>query len=129
VIVLDTHAWVWWATGAGDLSQGASEAIEAADRIGVCTISCWEVALLVARRRLQLTPGVERWVRRALADPRVIALGLDAATAVHAGGLDYGDFPGDPADRIIYATAVEHGVRLVTRDSAINAFDPPRVIW
>ena len=129
MIVLDTHAWIWWATDTGDLSQGASETIEAANRIGICTISCWEVAQLVGRKRLQLTLGVERWVRRALADPRVVVLGLDATTAVHAGGLDYGNFPGDPADRIIYATAVEHGVRLVTRDAAISAFDPARVTW
>jgi len=38
-------------------------------------------------------------------------------------------FPGDPADRLIYATAVAHGVRLITRDERISAFDPQRTIW
>lgn len=85
--------------------------------------------MLVARRRLELKLDVGRWISAALATPRVLALELDAHTASQAGMLDYQRFPGDPADRIIYATALEQGARLVSRDAAITAFDPARVVW
>jgi PIN domain nuclease of toxin-antitoxin system len=129
LIVLDTHAWVWWAGETGHLSPAAARAIGEAEQIGVCTISCWEVAMLVARRRLELKPSVEAWVAAALALPRVIELRLDARTATRAGALDRESFPGDPADRIVYATAVESGARLLSRDTRIASFDPARVLW
>jgi PIN domain nuclease of toxin-antitoxin system len=129
LIVLDTHAWVWWVGETGDLSAAAERAISEAEQVGVCTISCWEVAMLVARGRLELTPNVERWVGAALAVPRVVELQLDARTATRAGGLDREKFPGDPADRIIYATALERGTRLVSRDTDITEFDQARVVW
>jgi PIN domain nuclease of toxin-antitoxin system len=129
LIVLDTHAWVWWAGETGHLSRVADEAIAEADEIGICTISCWEVAMLVARRRLELKPDVETWVVAALALPRVVELRLDARTATRAGSLDRDSFPGDPADRIVYATALEQGAALLSRDADIAAFDPARVIW
>ncbi len=112
MIVLDTHAWIWWVGETGDLSPRAAEAIAGAERVGVCAISCWEVAMLVARKRLALEPGVERWVRSALARPEVAALDLTPAAALRAGGLEGANFPGDPADRFIYATAVDRGVPL-----------------
>jgi PIN domain nuclease of toxin-antitoxin system len=129
VIVLDTHAWVWWAGETGDLSPAAAQTIAEAEEIGVCTISCWEVAMLVARRRLELKLDVEGWVAAALRLPGVVELRLDARMATRAGGLDRESFPGDPADRIIYATAVERGARLLSRDAAIAAHDPARVVW
>ena len=129
MIVLDTHAWIWWAGETGDLSAAASKAISEADRIGVCTISCWEVAMLVQRGRLELTSDVATWVSAALAMPRTIEVQLDARTATRAGCLDRDSFPGDPADRIIYATALERGMRLVSRDTDIAKFDPARVLW
>jgi PIN domain nuclease of toxin-antitoxin system len=129
LIVLDTHAWVWWTGETGDLSPAAARAISEAEQIGVCTISCWEVAMLVARGRLALTLEVERWVAAALVLPRVVELQLDAGIATRAGMLDREAFPGDPADRIIYATALEQGARLISRDTDITDFDQARVLW
>ena len=129
MIVLDTHAWVWWAGETGHLSRSAAREIAEAEQVGVCTISCWEVAMLVARRRLELKPDLGAWIAAALALPRVVELRLDARTATRAGALDRDSFPGDPADRIVYATAVERGARLLSRDTDIAAFDPARVLW
>jgi PIN domain nuclease of toxin-antitoxin system len=61
--------------------------------------------------------------------PNVVELQLDARTATRAGGLDRKTFPGDSADRIIYATALECGTRLVSQDSNITKFDPARIVW
>ncbi len=95
----------------------------------MCTISAWEVALLVARQRIELDREVRTWVRQALAEPGVEALPLTAEVAVSAALLEAEGLPGDPADRMIYATARAHGARLATRDEALRRFDASRTIW
>jgi PIN domain nuclease of toxin-antitoxin system len=103
-------------------------AIDAADRIGVSSISVWELGMLVRRGRLSLDRDVVRWVRQALAHERVDVLSPGAEVALAAALLDDG-FPGDPADRLIYASARHAGASLVSRDARIARFDPARVVW
>jgi PIN domain nuclease of toxin-antitoxin system len=129
VIVLDTHAWLWWLTAPERLSDAAREAIDQAPSIGVSTLSAWEVAMLLARGRISLNRDVSVWVRQAFAQPRVEALAPSAEIAVAAGLLDSRAFPGDPIDRLIYATARAANARLVTRDEAIRAYDPRSTLW
>lgn len=129
MIVLDTHAWLWWVAQPGKLSRAARGAIDAADAIGVSTFSAWEVTMLVQRRRISLDRDVSTWVRQALALERVVALPPSAEIAVAAGLLDAQDFPGDPADRVIYATARASGASLVTRDEALHRFDARTAVW
>jgi len=129
VIVLDTHAWLWWSAEPARLSPAARRAIDEAETIGVSAVSAWEVAMLVRRRRISLDRDVMDWVRQALAPARVAAQPLGPETAVAAGLLEERDFPGDPADRFIYATALAARARLVTADQAIRAFDPRETIW
>jgi PIN domain nuclease of toxin-antitoxin system len=119
---------LWWAGGLPGLSSRARSAIEEADRIGVCTISCWELAMLAARGRIELDPDVAVWVPRALAQERVEALALDPEVAVKA-GLLAAKLPGDPADRIIYSTAAAIGAPLVTKDRRLRDFDRRLTLW
>jgi PIN domain nuclease of toxin-antitoxin system len=129
VIVLDTHAWLWWTAEPQRLSEPARAAIDQATNIGVSTLSAWEVAMLAVRGRITLDRDVGLWVRQALADPRTEPLPPSAEIAVAAGLLDAKRFPGDPIDRLIYATALATRSHLVTRDTAIAAFDPALTIW
>jgi PIN domain nuclease of toxin-antitoxin system len=129
VIVLDTHAWLWWVAQPGRLSRAAARAIDSAEEIGICTLSAWEVAMLVGKRRISLDRELGTWVRQALALDRVVALAPSADIAVAAALLDAEDFPGDPADRMIYATARSSGARLVTRDQALHRFDARTAVW
>jgi PIN domain nuclease of toxin-antitoxin system len=128
MIVLDTHAWLWWLAEPARLSSAARRAIDEAETIGVSTLSAWELTMLVIRRRISLDRDVAAWVGQALAPARVTALPPTAEIAVAAGRLD-GGFPGDPADRFIYATARSARARLVTRDEAIRRFDARETIW
>jgi len=130
VIALDTHAWLWWAAGETErLSEGAREAIAGARLVKVSAISCWELASLVRRGRIEIGDRpVERWVSDVEATYPLEIVPVDRRTAMRAGALP-DDFPGDPADRIVYATAVLEDVPLVTADRAIRAFDPARTIW
>jgi PIN domain nuclease of toxin-antitoxin system len=129
VIVLDTHVWLWWVSEPDRLSSRARHAIDGAGRIGVCTLSALEVALLTVRGRISLDRDVGVWVRQALADSRVEALAPSADVAVAAALLDRDSFPGDPIDRVIYATARAARAQLVTRDRAIRAFDEQIAVW
>jgi len=129
LIVLDTHAWLWWLDAPDRLSDAAREAIDSASLIGVSTLSAWEIATLTGRGRISLDRDVGLWVRQAFAHERVESLAPDPEVAVAAGLLDARRFPGDPADRLIYATAQAARARLVTRDAAIRDFDPDSTIW
>jgi len=129
VIILDTHAWLWWLAAPERLSRPAEQAIERASRIGISTLSAWEVAMLALRGRISLDREVSLWVRQALKDERVESLAPSADVAVSAGLLDAQSFPGDPVDRLIYATARSTGATLITRDAAIRAFDSASTLW
>jgi len=128
VIVVDTHTWLWWVNGETALSGPARRTIEQADTVGVSTISAMEVAALVERERITLDTDARAWVAQALALERVRELPLTAEIAVEAGSFG-GNFVGDPADRIIYATAVTTGSKLVTRDRFLRSHDPARTVW
>jgi PIN domain nuclease of toxin-antitoxin system len=125
LLLYDTHAWVWSAAGdAKQLGIGARRAIERAERDGglrVSAISVWEVAMLQAKGRLQLSLDLAQWVRQALAAPGTRLVGLEPEIAIESTRLP-GDLHGDPADRILVATARILGARLLTRDRPILAY-------
>jgi PIN domain nuclease of toxin-antitoxin system len=129
LIVLDTHTWLWWVAEPHRLSQNAREAIDHADGLGIATISCWEVAMLAEAGRIELDRAVETWIEQSLADVRTQPLPLTSAVAIRAALLGREGLGGDPADRIIYATARAAGANLVTRDRALRAFDPRGTVW
>jgi PIN domain nuclease of toxin-antitoxin system len=126
VIVLDTHAWLWWLAAPNKLSRKAARAIERADRIGVSAASVYELTHLVERRRLRLDTPIRSWVRDALSPLGVEPLTIDAAIALDAAQLR---LVADPFDRIIYATAIGKDARLVTRDQRLRNWDAERTIW
>ena len=93
MIVLDTHAWLWWTVDPDRLSTTAQEAIDRADSLGVPAICCFEVTALHARKRIELLGDPSEWVRHALAHPRVEKLPITAEVAVQAGSLARDRFP------------------------------------
>lgn len=120
-VLLDTHAWVWLVGGGEKLSRPATGAIRSAALEGgvlVSAISVWEVAMLEKKGRLKFDRDCLEWVRAALALPGISLAPLSPEIAVASTRLP-GDFGGDPADRILAATARFHGVRLITRDENI----------
>jgi PIN domain nuclease of toxin-antitoxin system len=128
VIVLDTHAWIWYATEDPKLSRRAKARIQRAEALGVHPVSCWEVAMLARNDRLRLSMDVEEWVDHALARPRIGLLPFTPAAAIRAAGLG-GSFPGDPADRFIVGTALELKAPLMTKDTRITDWGRVEVIW
>jgi len=129
VIVLDTHAWLWWVSDPERLSAAVREAVEAPESVGVSAVSCWEVVMLHVRGRIALDREPRRWVKAALAADGAEPLPLGSDAAVEAALLDRRGFPGDPADRMIYATARAAGAPLATKDQALRRFDPSGTVW
>ena len=118
LILLDTHTLVWLDAGDGRLGKRARGVIDAAlreDELLVSAISFWEVAMLSRKGRLRLRQEPETW-RRDLLDRGMVEVPVDGEVGIRAAGLD--DFHGDPADRIIVATALA-GHCLVTADRNI----------
>lgn len=129
MIVLDTHALLWRMLEPERVSVAAKEAISTADARAISAITFQEVAYLVARGRVDLYKPVGQWLGDALGSIEAVALPASASIALSAGSLDPQGFHGDPMDRLIYATAVEHDARLVTADERLRRFDPERTVW
>lgn len=119
MILLDTHVLVWLDTGSDRLGQSARERIDEAQTEGevcVSSISFWEVAMQVHRGRVELSMSPDAW-RRDLLSSGVREIPLEGDVGIAAATLE--GFHGDPADRILVATAIHHGPELVTADRQI----------
>jgi PIN domain nuclease of toxin-antitoxin system len=128
LIVLDTHVWIWWISAPRKLSLHARRAIDEAKELAVSAISLWEVAMLVAKSRLELDRDVGLWMRQALAAPRIGLAPLSVEIAVRSTTLGH-DFHGDPADRLIVATALELNAALVTKDDRLRSWNGILTVW
>lgn len=129
MILLDTHAWLFWVDDTlGKLSKNAFKKIEDAESLGVSVISCWEIAMLVAKQRLSFSLDVTQWIEKALKYSGIRLLNLDPEIVVTATRLP-GVFHGDPADRMIVSTCLKYGVPLVTKDKKIHNWGKIKVVW
>jgi PIN domain nuclease of toxin-antitoxin system len=129
VILLDTHAWVWWVHGDARLSEEQRKMLDASavEGIGVSIISCWEVAKLVEYGRLKLPQDVAEWIAIALGYPGVRLLDLTPAIVVESTRLPK-SFHKDPADQMIVATARIHNYPIATADEKILNYPHVRTV-
>ncbi|HVD39422.1 MAG TPA: type II toxin-antitoxin system VapC family toxin [Solirubrobacterales bacterium] len=127
-VLLDTHVVHWWSSEPERVSHPARQALETADELLIAAVSWYELAWLARHGRIALDIPIRSWLEELSAQARTV--GLSPAVAETAVALP-DSFPGDPADRQIYATAIEHGVKLLTKDQAITEHDKPRslVVW
>ncbi|MEK7405669.1 MAG: type II toxin-antitoxin system VapC family toxin [Acidobacteriota bacterium] len=120
MILLDTCALIW-SVNQDPISPEAVKAISKASRTGalfLSPVSAWEIGVLASRSKLKLQLPAETYVLRAFARPGVRVAHLTPEIAVRASYLP-GDFHADPADRLLVATAMALGLKLVTRDQRI----------
>jgi PIN domain nuclease of toxin-antitoxin system len=121
MMVLDTHIWVGWILG-GDVSlpPQVAAAMRTEDRLAVSSISCFEVALLVKRKRLELPLSTKEWLEEALGNSGVEPLPVTCEIVRKA--VELSDVHRDPADRIIIATALAYGARLASEDALFQDY-------
>jgi PIN domain nuclease of toxin-antitoxin system len=125
-VLLDTHVWLWLALGVPKKIPPAVllvlERTGRANGLMVSIVSIWELALLVARKRVVLPLPINDWVALALTRPDIRLVGLSRPATVIDSVFLPGDVQGDPADRFLIATARSRRVKLATHDEKIIAY-------
>ena len=130
MILLDTNALVWLTGQKAKLSPAAIAAItETRDRnhaIALSDISLWEISLITSRGRISLPTPLPAYLEYVEKSFRVIPI----TGAVAQRSMTFSSrYPKDPADRIIGATALVHGLSLVTADGPIRETGEVPCIW
>lgn len=123
MILADTHALVWWQAGSRRLPRSVRSRFDRGSVVHVSSVSCWEVATLVSKGRVELDRPLRQWVAD-MADPTtsIGLVPLDPYAAVLAAELDVTGFHRDPADRLLYATALTLGIPFATADERMHDF-------
>jgi PIN domain nuclease of toxin-antitoxin system len=125
MILIDTHVLIWLDEGTVNLGGKSRVLIDQAMQEGKLTVSAisfWEIAMLVQKKRVQIKMDLAAW-RLNLLEQGLIEIPIHGAIALRAGQLR--DFHGDPADRIIVATAMENPATLITADEKILNWAKP----
>ena len=127
-VLVDSHVLQWWSAEPDRLSAPAAEALASASELMVAAVTWFELAWLSRHERITVTMPIRSWLEQLSSEVRT--LGITPAIADTAVALP-SSFPGDPTDRLIYATAIEHGVRLVTKDGRMRQHRHPTqiTIW
>lgn len=125
-LLLDTHVWLWLMDGDQRLakSKKALKEINSAltdNSLCLSAISVWEVAMLEAKGRLSFSLNINEWISDALDTAGLSIVALLPSISIESANLP-GDFHGDPADRIIAATALHENLTLVTADKNILTY-------
>lgn len=121
MLILDTHTWVWFIQGSEKLKAHTIKMIESAIQtrtLYVAAISQWELAMLINKSRIILNEPALNWIQNAMQSLNLKILPLTADIAIESTELP-GDFHGDPADRMIVASARIHQLTILTRDAKI----------
>ena len=119
MILLDTHILIWLLIAPGNLSPKARKAIVAARKSGplaLSAISLWEIAWLAANKRVEMDVSVDSFVKKCASYVQVLPITQEIAVRSVQFPKSY---PNDPQDRIIGATAIVEGARLLTHDKLI----------
>ncbi|MGM0453648.1 MAG: type II toxin-antitoxin system VapC family toxin [Thermodesulfobacteriota bacterium] len=128
--MLDTHAWWWCLTEPENLSEKAIETIKQTktDQRAIASISIWELAMMAAKKRIELKVSISKWFSKAIHESGISVIELSPEIAVESCRLP-GDFHKDPADRIIVATARVHNFLLLTKDQKILDYPHVKAFW
>lgn len=130
MILVDTHVVVWLALEPDLISRSAADALlgarQAGGGVGIADITIWEIAQLTRKGRIDLQTPLASFLRSVESSYRVFRVNSEVAVR----GIGFSEtYSRDPADRLIGATAVVNGLKLVTKDEAIRASGEVNCIW
>jgi len=121
MILLDTHIWLRWLLPTEPLPKQLVAHIEQAKAVWVSAMSCWEVVMLVRRRRIELSLPTEQWLKEATIGSNVGILPVTCDISYLTAILP--EHHKDPVDRIIIATAIYHDLNLISLDNLFPTYE------
>ena len=129
MVLLDTHALLWWAVDPDRLSAAAKASLAGMERLGgfASSISIWELGVKVQRGKLEIGISIDEFARRIHKSGIIELLPVTTQTWLRSLELDWDHR--DPADRVIVATALLQDVPLITADTEIRRFGGVSCIW
>lgn len=122
MILLDTHVWLWWLLGEGPLSEEERETLNghaSNKEIAISAASIWEVEMLARKGMIQLEPNFDTWINMATKPGVCTVIPIDKEVILAQEKLPP-NFPDDPADRLIVATALMKEYPLATKDGVLQ---------
>ena len=122
MILLDTHVWLWWLIGEGPLSNEELETLNehaSKKEIAISAASIWEAEMLYRKGAIQLDPDFETWIDLATQEGVCTVIPIYKKVILAQEKLPH-NFPDDPADRIIVATALLKEYPLATKDEVLQ---------
>ena len=128
MVLLDTHAVLWFYDNPSRLSKKSLNAIKTSSVLAISTISAWEISMLVQKGRLSLKYDVNQWMSYVSETPLVQRIDISSTIAIKSSTLP-GKFHQDPADRFIVATALLYGIPIITKDKSIQNYMHVETIW
>ncbi len=136
MILLDTCSLLWLVSNRAELSPAAVRAIDGARQVFVSAASAFEIGIKYRRGRLPLALAPQDWWTAAVTRLGLDELAITSAVALAASALPTELRVGrrtvdhrDPGDRLLVATAAQHGLTIVTPDPLIAAYPGAEVLW
>jgi PIN domain nuclease of toxin-antitoxin system len=120
-MLLDTHVWIWWLSGGGNLSAAEYDALELSaetETPKISAISLWEVQMLHSLRRISFHLPFEQWLIEATSPDAIRVVPIDTSVILELNRMP--PIHGDPADRLVVATARAYDLPLATHDRRIR---------
>lgn len=129
MVVLDTHALLWWTLDPGKLAKKAAQACEKIEDEGAClsSISIWELGVKIRNGKLDIGMSIRDYAEKVKRLGCVEIVPVDDLTWLRSLELDWEHR--DPADRVIVATALMRGLPVLTKDDLIRKSKQVRCIW
>lgn len=131
MILLDTQALIWWSTAPQYLSKKALKTIEKEtkkEKVLVSSITVWEMYLLVKKRKIRFTVDIDSLIENLEKTPYIQFIPIDNRIAAKSVLLP-DPLHRDPADRIIIATALALGAKVITSDKKILTYPHVQSLW
>ncbi len=128
MILLDTHALLFWIMKPEKLGDQAARKLKKSARLGVHVITCFEIAILVEKQKIELPETVDDWIGDVLSHPKIEVIPLTVPVAIQCTQLP-GGFHRDPVDRMLAAECLMNDYPLVTKDQQITDWGHIETIW
>jgi PIN domain nuclease of toxin-antitoxin system len=129
MILVDTHILLFLGLTPERLSAKAKDTIEhaAPGELLISSVSAWEIAMLVSKKRIQLPLPPREWFGKVIKEYGIQDIVLDTASAARA--MELPPIHNDPCDRWILATAMTFGLPLITADAMFAKYGVVPIIW